>query len=285
MVYKNKKIKVSDILANIFMILIIASVFIPMYFLIITSFKSFSEILRVPPTFFPEKLTLEGFLLAKEHGGDIFRSLANSLIMSIGVTITTLFFSSLAGYAFAVYRFKFKEALFIAVISKYLLPEIVLIIPWYWIMGRLKLIDNLFGVAVVNIIGAWSIFYIRNYITQIPPDYIEAARIDGANENRILFQIIWPMIRPALGVATTVNFLWSWNWFLWPLVLLQSKQNFTLPITVAFVRYIYGGGQESVPHYGAIAATTLVYILPVLLLYILVQKWFVEAFIATGIKR
>lgn len=276
--------KIGDIVANIVMIIAILSVLVPFYFLIITAFKSFSEILSVPPTFFPKKFTLEGYMLIREHGGDVTRSFINSLVLSCGVTLTTLFFSSLAGYAFAIYRFKLKEALFIAVISKYLLPEIILVIPWYGIMAKLGLADNLFGVAIVNLIGAWTIYYTRSYISQIPQDYIDAARIDGASEPYVLFRIIWPMMKPALGVIVIMNFLWSWNWFTWPLVLLESKRNFTLPITIAFVRYIYGGGAESVPHWGAISFATLIYILPVVILYLIVQRWFVEAFIRTGIR-
>jgi len=280
----DRRRKISDIIANIIMVIVILIVIIPFYLLVITAFKSFPEILRVPPTFFPQKFTLEGFMLIRTHGGDVVRSFINSLVVASAVTLTTLFFSSLAGYAFAIYRFKLKEALFIAVISKYLLPQIILVIPWYGIMAKLGLIDNLLGIFIVDMIGAWTIYYTRSYISQIPQDYIDAARIDGASEPYVLFKIIWPMMKPAIGVIVVMNFLWSWNWFTWPLILLHSKENFTLPITIAFVKYIYGGGAESVPHWGAVASATLIYILPVIILYFIVQRWFIEAFIRTGIK-
>jgi len=282
---RSRRIDLFTVLTNIIMVLTIISVILPLYFLVITAFKTYGEVYKVPPSFSIENPSLEGFMLIGMYGADILKATINSLIVASAVTLSAIIFSTMAGYAFAIYRFKLKEALFVAVISKYILPEVILIVPWYSMMVKLKLIDTLFGVIVVNLIGAWTIFFTRSYIMQIPIDYIEAARIDGASDSYILFKIVFPMIKPAIGVATVINFLWAWNYFLWPLILLQSKEKFTLPLVVALVRYVYGSGGEMAPHLGAIAASSFIYILPVIILYLFAQRWIIEAFTMAGIKR
>lgn len=267
------------------LILAIIVTLIPIYFLIITAFKSYAEAYSVPPTFFVQKISLEGFEALYKYVGMVSTLFINSLTISLIIIIPTIIFGTMAGYAFAAYDFKFKEVIFIALLTKYLLPEIILIVPWYWIMMQLKLVNSLISVAIVDLIGAWTIFFMRSYISQIPKDYIEAARIDGASENRILFGIIVPMVRPAWLVAIVINFIWSWSALLWPLIVLNTKDRFTLSIAVTFVRYIYGSGSESPPHYPALAATSLIYTLPAIVLYLLVQKWFIETFIKVGIKK
>jgi multiple sugar transport system permease protein len=274
-----------NITMNIILIFAIILTLAPIYFLVITAFKSYAEAYSVPPTFFVQKFSLEGFEILQKYVTDIERLFANSFIIAIAVIIPTIICGTMAGYAFVAYNFKFKEVIFVTLLTKYLLPEIILIVPWYWIMLQLKLVNSLFSVIVVNMIGAWTIFFMRSYISQIPKDYIEAARIDGASENKILFRIIVPMVRPAWLVAFVINFIWSWGALLWPLIILNTKSNYTLSIAVTFVRYIYGSTGESPPHYPALAATSLVYTIPALILYLLVQRSFIETFIKAGIKR
>ncbi len=274
-----------EIIAHILMIIVDLIILVPIYFLIITAFKPYNEIIGIPPTFWPQKITLENFLsFASLRGINLARVLINSLIVSITVTLGTIFFSTLAGYAFAMLRFKFKEQIFIAILTKYMIPSVTLLIPWYWIMRTLRLVDTLIAVIIPNIIGAWTIYFMRSYISQIPRDYVESARIDGANELEIFIHIIVPLIKPAIGVATIVNFLWSWNYFLWPLIILNSRENFTMPIAIAYIRYIgYGSGE--LLNYGGIAASSLLYALPIVILYTWLQKYFIESFIMAGIKR
>uniref|UniRef100_A0A7C2VGM0 Carbohydrate ABC transporter permease n=1 Tax=Ignisphaera aggregans TaxID=334771 RepID=A0A7C2VGM0_9CREN len=282
---KGKTINTFNIVTNIVMVLTIISIVIPLYFLIITAFKTYGEVYKVPPTFIVENPSLEGFELMRQYGVDIGKSVLNSLVIAGGATFTTLLFSTAAGFAFAIYRFKLKEVLFMVIISKYVIPEAILIVPWFSMMIQLGLVDNLLGVLIVNLIGAWTIFFMRSYIMQIPKDYIDAARVDGASDHYILLRIIFPLIKPALGVATVMNFLWAWNWFLWPLILLSTKTNFTLPLVVSLIRYVYGSGGEAPPHLGAVAASTMVYILPVLVLYFFAQRWILSAFTLGGVKR
>jgi ABC-type glycerol-3-phosphate transport system permease component len=280
-----KKINLFNLVMNIILVLAIIIILIPLYFLIITAFKTHAEAYSVPPTFFVQKFSLEGFEILYKYVGDLSTLFINSFIITIIPIVFTVIFGTMAGYAFVAYDFKFKEVIFVALLTKYLLPEIILIVPWYWIMTQIKLVNSLFGVAIVNLIGAWTIFFMRSYISQIPMDYIEAARIDGASENRILFRIIVPMIRPAWLVAIVINFIWNWSALMWPLIILNTKNNYIFSIAVTFVRYIYGSTGESPPHYSALAATSLIYTLPALILYLIVQKQFIETFIKVGIKR
>ncbi|MEM1575702.1 MAG: carbohydrate ABC transporter permease [Nitrososphaerota archaeon] len=280
----NKNNKIKDIIRN-FIILIIIILFItPLILLILNAFKPYREIISIPPTIIPKEFTLNNFIEI-QNKIDLIRMSINTFIVAGSITISTIFLGTLAGYAFAKLQFKGKEKMFILIMSKLMIPPIVLVIPWSFMMIRMGLMDSLLAIILPNLSGAWTIFFMRQYISQLPGELFDSARIDGAGEFMIFLRIILPLIKPALATATIINFLWGWNEFLWPLLILTSKENFLLSIGVAFIKYSGGVMTEGTVNYAMLAAFSLIYSLPILLAYLLLAKQFVQSIVLSGLKR
>lgn len=280
----NRRDKVKDIIRSLTILLIIILFILPLVLLILDAFKPYREIVSIPPTIIPKEFTLNNFIEI-QNKIDLIRMSINTFIVASSITISTLFLGTLAGYAFAKLQFKGKEKIFILVMSKLMIPSIVLVIPWTFMMIRMGLIDSLLAVILPNLSGAWTIFFMRQYISQLPNELFDSARIDGAGELTIFFKIILPLIRPALATATIINFLWGWNEFLWPLLILTSKENFLLSIGVAFIKYSGGVMTEGTVNYAMLAAFSLIYALPILLAYLLLARQFVQSIVLSGLKR
>lgn len=285
MVNRNpSKEKIVDLSIELLILIVVIFSISPILILILDSFKSYSEIITIPPTILPRKWSLSNFIEMAERV-DVVTMTANSFIVSGSITISTLFLATLAGYAFAKFEFTGKDKIFMLTISKLMIPTIVLVIPWTSMMTRAGLLDSLLAAVLPYLSGAWTIFFMRQYILQLPDDLLDSARIDGAGELRIFFSIVLPLIRPALATAAIVNFLWGWNEFLWPLLVLNSKQNFVLSIGLAYVKYSGGVMTEASVNYAMLAAFSLIYSLPVLLVYLLLARQFVESIVLSGLQR
>jgi len=280
----NMKDKIKDIVRNLLILIIIILFISPLILLILDAFKPYREIVSIPPTIIPKEFTLNNFIEIQKKI-DIVRMTMNTFIVAISITISTLFLGTLAGYAFAKLQFKGKEKIFILIMSKLMIPSIVLVIPWFFMMVRMGLMDSLLAIILPNLSGAWTIFFMRQYISQLPNELFDSARIDGAGELTIFFRMVFPLIKPALATAIIINFLWGWNEFLWPLLVLTSKENFLLSIGVAFVKYSGGVMTEGTVNYAMLAAFSLIYALPILLAYLLLAKQFVQSIVLSGLKR
>jgi len=280
----NMKDKIKDIVRNLLILIIIILFISPLILLILDAFKPYREIVSIPPTIIPKEFTLNNFIEIQKKI-DIVRMTMNTFIVAISITISTLFLGTLAGYAFAKLQFKGKEKIFILIMSKLMIPPIVLVIPWFFMMVRMGLMDSLLAIILPNLSGAWTIFFMRQYISQLPNELFDSARIDGAGELTIFFRMVFPLIKPALATAIIINFLWGWNEFLWPLLVLTSKENFLLSIGVAFVKYSGGVMTEGTVNYAMLAAFSLIYALPILLAYLLLAKQFVQSIVLSGLKR
>ncbi|MGC8870085.1 MAG: carbohydrate ABC transporter permease [Brevinematia bacterium] len=273
-----------EIVRCILILLIIVFSIFPVIILILYSFRPYREIISIPTTILPREFTLDNFIgISKKI--DILRMIFNSLMVAGLITVSTLFLGTLAGYAFAKYNFKGKEPVFLLIISKLMIPQIVLVIPWIYMIAKLALMDNLLAVILPNLTGAWTIFFMRQYISQISDDYFDAARVDGANELEIFFKIVLPLIKPAVATVIIINFLWGWNEFLWPMLVLTSKENFLLSIGVAYVKYSGGVLTEGTVNYAMLAAISLIYALPILLTYIILARQFVQSIVLSGLKK
>jgi ABC-type glycerol-3-phosphate transport system permease component len=263
--------------------IIFFSVF-PVIILVLYSLRPYQEIISIPTTILPRRLILDNYIeIGKKI--DVLRMTLNSVIVAGTITVSTLFLGTLAGYAFAKYNFKGKEPVFLLIISKLMIPQIVLVIPWLYMIARLGLMDNLSAVILPNLTGAWTIFFMRQYISQLPDDYFDSARVDGASELDIFFRIILPLIKPAVSTVIIINFLWGWNEFLWPMLVLTSKENFLLSIGVAYVKYSGGVLTEGTVNYAMLAAISLIYALPILLSYMILARQFVQSIVLSGLKR
>ena len=271
---------------NFFIVFLVAVwVIIPLLYGFGMAFMPNDELYKIPPNLYPHKPTLMNFIEVIREGLNIVALYWNTFITATVAVITTLFFSSLAGYAFAKFRFFARDQLFILVILKLMIPEAALLIPWFYIVATIGMMDNIFAIVMPSLIGAWSIFFMRQYMQSVPDSLIDSARIDGAAELRIFAQIIVPVIKPAIGAAIIINYMYAWNWFMWPLVILQTNDNFTMNLGLNFIRWKEMDGGENPTDYGATMAMSLLYTVPFVIVYFLFQRFFVESITLSGLKE
>lgn len=249
----------------------------PFVWMLLSAFKSSLEIIKVPPTFFPASPTLEGFKRVLFEA-PFFRWLLNSVIVSVTVTFLVLFTSSLAGYVFAKFEFKFKQLIFILILTTMMVPFEVIMIPTYLIVSDMRMLNKLWALIVPSAVSAFGIFLCRQFIEGIPTDLIEAGRIDGCAEMSIFVNIIVPEITPVLSALGIFTFMGSWNNYLWPLIAINDLDKMTVPLALSFFSTQHGGEQNVI-----MAAATLI-MLPVIVVFLLFQRQFIEGLTLTGIK-
>ncbi len=259
----------------LFLIAFAVTTLMPLVWLFAATTKSNKDLFTY--TFFAPRFTLESYL-------DLFKTIPffNYLMNSVFVASTTvlvqLFFSSLAGFALAKYEFKGKKAIMVLMLGTMLLPGQVVMAPVYELIYRLGLVDTFTGLIIPGAVNVFGIFLFRQSIQQIPNELMQAARMDGCSEFRIYWDIIMPVSRPMIGAFCLLSFMGAWNSFLWPQILLQSKAKSTLPIALAQFRDIY------TQQYGTLMAGTLLSILPVIVLFFLLQKEFVAGLTTGAVK-
>ncbi len=263
----------------LYIILIVGAVIslFPLYWMVNTSLKPPYMIFTYPPTMWPVHASLDAYTYVWQTM-DFPRSLLNSVIVAVVGVALNVFFSSWVGYALAKLEFPFKNLLFLLVMGLMILPQQILMIPLFLQVGRLGMIDTYAGVILPYAITPFTIFLLRQAFITFPDDYVDAAVIDGANQFQILFRIAYPIIKPLLLTAVVINFYWSWNAFLWPFLVIRSDEMTTLPIALARYHAFSNQRWDSI-----MAAATLV-ALPILLLYLVIQRQFVDALTMTGLK-
>jgi multiple sugar transport system permease protein len=256
--------------------------FVPFAWSIITSFKTLPDSVRL--TVLPDPFTLQGWDYAITKLTPPMPVLFfNSAIIAGIVTVTNLVLGSLAGYAFARLRFPGRELLFLIVLATLMIPDQLRLVPVYLIfngVGLTKGLGQYVGVIVVGAISGTSIFLIRQYFLTIPRELEEAARIDGAGFVTTFLRVMLPLAGPALSAVAILTFQGTWNGFFWPLILLQDTSHYTLPIGLLFFRT--AGGFAT--NYPPLMATVVMATLPILILYIFFQRYFIEGIAATGVK-
>ncbi len=207
------------------------------------------------------------------------RYFINSIFISTASTLLTLFFCSLAGYAFAKYRFRGQKILFGILLASMMIPFQVLLVPLFGMMYKIRWLDSYKAIIIPFSVGAFGIFLMRQFIVGIPSDLIDAARIDGCSEFGIYWRIILPIIKPALGALTIYAFLGSWNSYLWPLIILRDESKYTLPLGLANLVGVYR--QE----YGMLMAGTLLSLMPIIILFLAMQREFVQGITLGSVKE
>jgi multiple sugar transport system permease protein len=254
---------------------------VPFGWQVITSFKTDRDALQL--TIIPDPFTLQGwekgFLTLDPPIPQLF---LNSIIIATLVTITNLVLASTAGYAFARLRFPGRELLFLAILGTLMIPDQLRFVPVYLIERQLGLITrqpiNYLGVVLVLAIEAQQLFLMRQYFLSIPRDLEEAAKIDGAGFFTTFLRIMLPLAGPALAAVSILAFQGAWNGFFWPLLILQDQAHWTLPLG------LFQFTQEFLSFWPALMAVTISAILPILVIYIFFQRYFVASVAATGVK-
>ncbi|MCP2341737.1 carbohydrate ABC transporter permease [Actinomadura rupiterrae] len=249
----------------------------PFAWTLLSSFKPEHEIRQSPPTFLPAHPTLAGYreMLASLHLGTTF---TNSVLVAAAQVSANLLLCSMAGYALAKLPFPGRRAVFGLVMAQMMVPGIVLVIPQFVVVTRLGLTDTLLGVVLPYLVWPLGVFLMRQFIAEIPDELLQAARIDGAGEFRIFFRIVLPLCRPALATLTLLSFLNAWNNFLWPAIVAQTQDRYTLPVALALF------SNEETTHYGLLLAGAVVVITPIVVLFLCLQRFFIEGIASTGIK-
>jgi multiple sugar transport system permease protein len=263
-----------------FLLLVVVVTAFPVLWMVLTSLKSAEETLQTPPVWLPGEPTTDAYSAVSDVI-DVGRSFANSAIIAGTTTLGIIVTSLLAGYVFAKYRFRGRDALFALLISTMFLPPIVTLIPLFRIVGEIGFDASLAGVIVPNLANAFGIFLMRQFIAGVPDELIEAARLDGASELRIVFTIVAPNVIPAMAALTLFAFVYHWNSYLWPLTILQGNEE-NAPIVVSLARLLtYTGSAENTPL--VMAGATLA-VLPPLILFIFLQRFFVNTLSRTGMS-
>jgi multiple sugar transport system permease protein len=250
----------------------------PFLWMLLSSLKPEAELQRVPPTWWPETPSLDNYRQLFDRL-DFPRFFANSTLVAVAVTAGNLVFCSMVGYALAKLDFAGKRLLFLLVLGMLMVPGVVTFVPLFVLVSNLGLVDTYPGLILPFLVTPLGVFLMRQFIMGLPDELIEAARIDGAGEWRIFTRVILPLCGPALATLGILTFLSSWNNFLWPLVVAQSEDRYTLPVALA----LYSVGQNAT-RYGLLLAGSVVVIVPVIALFVALQRYFVQGIATTGIK-
>jgi multiple sugar transport system permease protein len=261
-------------------ILILGLVFFifPVMWAVASSFKNPQEVLKVPPTFFPEKLS--NFANYTEVFGrtDFLRFILNSFLLCSAVVTISLFFSALAGYGFAKFNFPLKELCFFGVIGVLMVPFQSVAVPLFINLQKLRLVDTFLGLLLPLMISAFGVLLMREGISTIPNDYIDAARIDGCSEFRIFLTVILPMAKPSLAALAIIKFMWTWNEFFWPLLVITTPSKATVTLGISYFTNVH------FREYHLIMPAAVLSMLPLFLLFAVLRRWMIEALSGIGLK-
>lgn len=272
------KITLAAALGYLFTFLIAVTVLIPILWLLVSSFKTDVGVIKFPPRFFPEEWTLHQYL----YVGDsipIFEMTKNTVIFAGGVTVISLLFDSMAGYAFARMRFKGSKVLFSIILLTMMVPFQIIMTPLYIEVYKLHLLDSYLGLVLPRATSAFGIYMMSSYFQGLPKSLEESGRIDGMSEFRIFWSIMMPLCKPALVSLGIFHFMNNWNDLLYPLMLTSSQNKRTLSAGLAV---LVG---NKVIKYGPTLAATMISLTPLLILYIFCQKYFIEGVAASGVKE
>lgn len=242
----------------------------PMYWLFVTAFTPATFAIKTPPDILPIHADFSNFQRLFSTAADYWSWAGNSLIIALTITLFHIIFDTLAGYAFAKKQFPGKNLLFWLLIGTMMIPSYVTFIPMYIVTQNVGLLDTLWAVILPGFAGVFGIFLLRQYIQTIPTELIEAARMDGCGELRIFWYVIAPLAKPAIAAQAIMTFVQHWNDFFWPLIVLQSSNNYTLPVGVA------GLQGEFAKDYGIIFAGAALAAIPMVVFFMLFQRYFLS---------
>ncbi|MCX6050069.1 MAG: carbohydrate ABC transporter permease [Chloroflexi bacterium] len=251
---------------------------IPVYYMATTSLKAESEVVAIPIHWIPHEFHPENYSAAFALA-PFATYFYNSLVVAIVVVAMTLFLSALAGYGFAKFNFPGKNICFLLVLSTLMIPFQILLIPLYILVYNLGWTNNYAGLIIPGAVSAFGVFLMRQFCLTLPDELLDAARIDGCNELRIFLSIVLPLLKPPLASLAIITFLGSWNNFLWPLIVVNKADLFTLPVGMT----VFTQPLRS-PYWTYIMAVSTVATLPVVIVFLALQKYFIQGVVLSGMK-
>lgn len=256
-----------------------AVMLLPFIWMILSSFMTAQEIISRPLTWLPAHPGFDAYRGLRD-AIPLGRMYLNSVIVTTLTTFGILLTSSLAGYGFAKFQFPGRDLLFLIVLATMMIPFFVVMIPVFWMIGKFGWIDSYPGLIVPNIATAFGIFLMRQYMLSLPDDLLDAARVDGASEIEIYWRIVLPLSTPVIGALTILAFVYQWNNFLWPLVVARSDSMWTVPVGLNSLR-VYASSAQVINMQMAGATLGVV---PVIVVFLALQRYFVRGIALTGMK-
>ena len=267
----------SEVLRTALLSVGVIIVVLPVIWIMLSSFKDPTELAARPPTLIPQRWAVENYQQAL-NTYNFLTYFKNSIFVTSIATILTLTINSMAAFAFAKYNFRGRDGLFMLTLAMIMIPLQVILIPIYQVVSSLGLVNTYWGMIIPAAATPTGVFILRQYMLTIPDELLESARIDGASEFRIFLRIILPLARPALAVVAIFSVMWRWNDFLWPLIVAQDQKLYTLPVALAILN-----GQLVVP-YNVVLAMSVLSILPVLFMFVFLQRQIIQGISQTGLK-
>jgi multiple sugar transport system permease protein len=268
---------VASLAVNLALALVALLTLLPLAWMVSASFMAPGEASTYPPPMLPRSATLANYrLLFAEHG--IVRQVANSILISLLATALSLLFNVSAGYAFAKLRFAGRERVFRLLLGALIVPAQVAMLPLFLMLRQMGLVNTYAGALVPWLASVLGIFMVRQYALTIPDELLEAARIDGAGELRIFTVVVLPLLKPIIVTLAVLTFLGSWNDFMWPLIVLTDHDVQTLPVALATM------SREHVQDVELMMAGAVVTVLPVLLLFLALQRYYVQGLLVGSVK-
>ncbi|AYY08922.1 carbohydrate ABC transporter permease [Enterococcus gallinarum] len=275
-----KKIKLSNML--IVLILSLGAIIMvgPLLWMISTSLKDKAGVFQLPPQWIPNPVRFDAYKRLSELD-TLFSGIKNTVIVSLSVTIIGTLTSSLAAFSFAKLRMPFKDVLFLLLLAALMIPYPAVMIPQFMMFSKIGWVDTLLPLIIPGMFGNITmIFFLRQYLSNIPDSIVEAAKIDGAGYLQTFFQLIFPLIRPAIAAQFILWFMGAWNDYLAPLIYLNSPEKQTLQVVIANLNAAYAIQTD----YPLIMAASVVSLLPVLVVFIIFQKQIIESVALSGMK-
>ncbi|PIP11691.1 MAG: sugar ABC transporter permease [bacterium (Candidatus Stahlbacteria) CG23_combo_of_CG06-09_8_20_14_all_40_9] len=260
------------------LIVVFIATITPFAWMMVSSLKTQEGIFTFPPRWIPKSPTFDTYQqLFQRMTFPVY--IRNSIVVTISVTILVLFFSSLAGYAFAKLRFPGRERLFILLLMTMMVPAQVTTIPVFLLLKRLGLLNNYLGLILPAGASAFGIFLLRQYMQAIPNALLDAARIDGCSEFRIYRSIILPLCKPAIATLAIFTFMGTWNDFFWPLIIMTQESMYTLPVALANLN-----AGPYATKYNLLMAGSVVVTSPIVILFVFMQRYFIQGIALTGMR-
>ncbi len=251
---------------------------IPLYYMITTSLKAEREVFAIPIHWIPAQFNPANYPQAFAVAA-FGRYFLNSAVVALAVVLITLFFCTLAGYGLAKYKFPARQLIFLFILSTMMIPFQVIVIPLYVVVYQLGWTNSYAGLVIPGSVSAFGVFLMRQFALTLPDELLDAARMDGAGEFTIFWRIAVPMLRPALATLALLTFIGSWNDFLWPLLVVTKNELFTLPVGMT----VFSQPLRQ-PYWTYIMAVSTVATLPVVVVFVALQRYFIEGVVLSGIK-
>lgn len=271
--------RIRHALLYLVMALLVVVMVLPFGWMLSTSLKAQQYILETPPQLFPNPVTFESYIQLAERM-DIGRIVFNSVFVAVVTTAGQIIISAMAAYAFSRLEWRGRNLVFTLYLATMMVPSVVMVIPQFILIRQLGWVNTYAALIVPSLFNAFGTFLLRQSFLGLPKDFEEAAFVDGANPFTIFWRIMLPLNLPAIATLVVLSFMGSWNSYLFPLFVARKEEVITLPVALGVLQ----GGPRALTEWNMVMAGAVIMVLPILIVYLLAQKWFVQGVVSSGIK-